>query len=270
MENFKNFIFQERIIAPIIIIIVALILVKIIKLIVRKLFISRMKNDFSGKKKTTIIELITNVLKFFVYAIAIMMILEVYGVDTKGILASLGIAGVVLGLALQDTVEDLMSGINILLDNYYVIGDTIRIDNFTGEVIELTLKSTKIKGSNGEIYIFANHLVDSVVNLSQARAGLKIDVPTAYEENTEKVETILKRIVEEVKKLPNVYEDSSYLGIDKLDASAINYSLMIYCKSSEQSNVKRTVLKMVKETYERENIKMPYNQIEVHNGKEII
>ena len=270
MENFKNFIFQERIIAPIIIIIVALILVKIIKLIVRKLFISRMKNDFSGKKKTTIIELITNVLKFFVYAIAIMMILEVYGVDTKGILASLGIAGVVLGLALQDTVQDLMSGISIILDNYYVIGDTIRIDNFTGEVIELSLKSTKVKGANGEIYIFANHLVDSVVNLSQARAGIKIEVPTAYEEPSEKIETILKNIVEEEKKIPGVYKDSEYLGLEMLDVSAVNYSLMIYCKSADQYKIKRMVLKMIKEIYDQENIKIPYNQIEVHNGKEIV
>ncbi len=269
MENIRNFIFQEKIIAPIIIVIVTAVVIKIMKIIVKKLFSKNDKN-YHGKKRTTIIELITNVLKCFIYAIAIMMILEVYGVDTKGILASLGIAGVVLGLALQDTVEDLMSGINIILDNYYVIGDTIRIDDFTGEVIELSLKSTKIKGSNGEIYIFANHLVDSVVNLSQARAGVKIEVPTAYEEDSEKVETILKKIVEEVKKLPDVYQDSNYLGMEKFDASAVNYALIIYCKSTEQYTIKRKVLKMIKEIYERENIKIPYNQIEVHNGKEII
>lgn len=269
MKNIRNFIFQERIIAPVIIIICTIFVVKIMKIIVKKIFAKSQKN-YVGKKRTTIMELITNVLKFFVYAIAIMMILEIYGVDTKGILASLGIAGVVLGLALQDTVEDLMSGINIILENYYVIGDTIRIDNFTGEVIELSLKSTKVKGSNGEIYIFANHLVDSVVNLSQARAGVKIEVPTAYEENSEKVETILKSIIEEVKKLPDVYQDSEYLGIEKLDVSAVNYALMIYCKSSEQYAIKRKILKMIKEIYDRENIKIPYNQIEVHNGKEII
>ena len=121
-----------------------------------------------------------------------MMILDVYGVDTKGIIASLGIAGVVLGLALQDTVQDLMSGIYIILDNYYVIGDYIRINNFLGEVIEVTLKSTKIKGANGEVYIFANRNVNAVVNLSQQRAGLIIKVPTAYEEQTSKVESTLK------------------------------------------------------------------------------
>ena len=265
MENLKNFIFSEKVIAPLIILISALLIVKIIKLIVKKLF-GQNKSSFNAKKKTTIIELVTNVLKFFVYAIAIMMILEVYGVDTKGILASLGIAGVVLGLALQDTVQDLMSGISIILDNYYVIGDTIRINNFTGEVIELTLKSTKIKGANGEIYIFANSLVDSVVNLSQARAGVKIEVPTAYEENTEKVETILKEIVNEIKKLPEVDDDSQYLGIELLDSSAINYAIMIYCKSSEQYRIKRIALQMIKEIYEKENVKIPYNQLEVHNG----
>lgn len=269
MENLKNFIFSEKVIAPLIILISALLIVKIIKLIVKKLF-GQNKSSFNAKKKTTIIELVTNVLKFFVYAIAIMMILEVYGVDTKGILASLGIAGVILGLALQDTVQDLMSGISIILDNYYVIGDTIRINNFTGEVIELSLKSTKIKGANGEIYIFANSLVDSVVNLSQARAGIKIEVPTAYEEKTSKVETILKQIVEELKKLPEVDSDSKYLGIELLDSSAINYAIMIYCKSSEQYQIRRIALQMIKEIYEKENVKIPYNQIEVRNGKEII
>ena len=150
-----------------------------------------------------------------------------------------------------------------------MIGDTIRIDNFTGEVVELSLKSTKIKGANGEMYIFANRLVDKVVNLSQARAGVKIEIPTAYEENTEKVEKALDALMEEIKKIPDVYEDSSYLGIEMLDASAIKYSLMIYCKSSEQYAIKRKILKMIKEVYEQENIKMPYNQIEVHNGKEL-
>ena len=87
MENIRNFIFQEKIIAPIIIIIATVLVVRIMKLIVKKLFAKNQKN-FIGKKRTTIMELITNVLKFFVYAIAIMMILEVYGVDTKGILAS--------------------------------------------------------------------------------------------------------------------------------------------------------------------------------------
>ena len=263
MESIISFVLQRKIVLPILIVCTTILIVRVGKVIVRKLF-TRGKDNFEAKKRTTIVELISKILSFFVYAIAI------YGVDTNGILASLGIAGVVLGLALQDTVQDLMSGIYIILDNYFVIGDTVRIDNFTGEVVELSLKSTKIRGANGEIYILANRNVDAVVNLSQSRAGISIKVPTAYEEKTSKVEEALQEVVQEALKIPNVYKDSAYLGIDSFDASAINYAIIIYCKSSDQWEVKRKVLKLIKEMYEERNIKIPYDQIEVHNGKKSV
>lgn len=269
MRSIFQFFLQRKIVLPILIIASTAFLIKLGKAIVNRLF-TRGKGSFEAKRRTTIIELVTKIITFFVCAIAVMMILDIYGVDTKGIIASLGIAGVVLGLALQDTVQDLMSGIYIILDNYYVIGDYIRINNFLGEVIEVTLKSTKIKGFNGEVYIFANRNVNSVVNLSQQRAGLVIKIPTAYEEETSKVEEALKEVVEKTKVIPGVFKDSKYLGIDSFGESAINYAIMIYCKSNDQWNVKRAVHKLIKECYEEKNIKIPYNQIEVHNGKEII
>lgn len=269
MENILHFLFQKKIIAPILILIFTGIFIKVAKILINAIF-TRGKDSFEKKKRVTIIELTTKVLKFFVYAIAVMMILDIYGVDTKGILASLGIAGVVLGLALQDTVKDLMGGIYIILENYYVIGDIIRINDFQGEVTDVSLKSTKVKNANGEVYIFSNGNVNSVINLSQSRAGVKLIIPTAYEEETEKVETILKEIVSEVKKIPYVESDSKYLGIDSLDTSSVNYAIIIYCKSSEQWEIKRKSLKIIKEKYGEQNIKIPYNQIEVHNGKKNI
>ena len=269
MESIIGFVLQRKIVMPVLIICSTVLVVRVGKAIVHKLF-TRGKDNFEAKKRTTIVELVSKILSFFVYAIAVIMILDIFGVDTNGILASLGIAGVVLGLALQDTVQDLMSGIYIILDNYFVIGDTVRIDNFTGEVVELSLKSTKIKGSNGEIYILANRNIGAVVNLSQSRAGISIKVPTAYEEKTSKVEEALQDVVKEALKIPNVYKDSAYLGIDSFDASAINYAIIIYCKSSDQWAVKRKVLKLIKEMYEERNIKIPYDQIEVHNGKKSV
>ena len=159
-----------------------------------------------------------------------------------------------------------MSGIKIILDNYYVVGDTITINNFMGEVIEVTLQSTKVKSYDGEVLIFSNRNVDSVINLSQAKAGVKVTVPTAYEEKTEKVEKVLNEVVEKMKENKDVYPESCYLGIDSLEDSAINYAILIYCKSSEQWSIKREALKVVKEYYEKANIKIPYNQIEVHHG----
>jgi len=255
MENILHFLFQKKIIAPILIFIFTIFLTKISKSIISTFF-TKGKDSYEKKRRTTIIELTNRIFKFFLYALAIMMVLDIYGVDTKGILASLGIAGVVLGFAY------------IILENYYVIGDIIRINDFQGEVIEVSLKTTKVQSASGETYIFTNRNVSSVINLSQNRAGVKIMIPTAYEEETSKVETALKMVVKEAKKLPNVDSDSKYLGIDSFVDSAINYAIIIYCKSSDQWEIKRTVLKMIKEMYEKENIKIPYNQIEVHNDKQ--
>src|SRR5574344_746660 len=269
MENIGQFFLQKQVLAPILIIVISYVVGIILKKLLHAFFV-RGKDHYQIKKSATIIELSGNVVKFFIYAIAIMMLLDVYGVDTKGILRSFGIAGVVLGLAVPTYVQDIMGGISIITENYYVIGDVIQIDDFVGEVIGLSLKSTKVKSPTNEVYVFANRNMSNVVNLSQKGAGIKIIVPTAYEEQTTKVEKVLKQIVEMAKKINDVYPTSSYLGVESLGDSAVGYSILIFCKPTEQWNIRRKVLKMIKETYDQNNLKIPYNQIEVHNGKEIV
>lgn len=269
MKELFNFIFQKKIILPIIIAIVGFLVYKIIKYIVHKI-LNKGKTTYEQKKRLTIVELTTNIIKGFIATIVIIMILDIYGVDTASLVASLGIVGVVLGFALQETAQDLIKGIFIITDNYYVIGDIVTINNFTGEVIELSLKTTKIKNLAGEVLVLPNHSVSSITNLSQSRAGIKIEVPTAYEETSEKVENTLKKVVEQAKKMPHVYADSKYLGIEAFDNSSITYGIIIYCKQGEQWDIKRQLLKMIKLAYEKDNIKIPYSQIEVHNGKKIV
>lgn len=268
MKSILYFFLQEKIVGPIIIVIVGTILFKIIKNALRKIM-SHGKEGFEIKRRNTIVELLNNIIKYFIYILMAIFILNIYGVDTKSIIASLGVAGVILGFALQSTVEDLISGISIIMENYFVIGDIITYDNFTGEVIEMSLKSTKIRKANGEVYVIANRNINSVINLSQHKAGVQINIPTAYEENTEKVEKVLNQVLEEIKKMPNVYKETKYLGIQEMENSSINYAIMIYCRSESQWQIKRDTLRLIKLAYEKENIKIPYPQIEVHNGKKI-
>lgn len=263
-----DFILRTKIITLIIIVGISLFLIKIITNTTKR-FIIKGKDEFETKKRNTIVKLINNIIKYFIYILMVIFILNSYGVDTKSIIASLGVAGVILGFALQSTVEDFVSGISIIMDNYFVIGDIVTYNNFTGEVIEMGLKSTKIRKANGEVYIIANRNINSIINLSQHRAGIIIKIATAYEEKVEKVETTLAKVLEEAKKIPGVYQESKYLGLDSLDDSAINYSILINCRQDNQWQIKRDVLRIIKIAYEEANIKIPYPQIEVHNGKKI-
>lgn len=266
--NLWNFIIKTKILSVLTIFIVGLFLIHIITSTTKRFIISGI-DQFETKRRNTIVKLINNIIKYFIYTLMVIFILNAYGVDTKSIIASLGVAGVILGFALQSTVEDFVSGIAIIMDNYFVVGDIVTYNDFTGEVIEMGLKSTKIRKANGEVFIIANRNINSIVNLSQHRAGLYIKIPTAYEEDVEKIERVLNEVIDESKKIPGVLKDSKYLGIDSMDDSAIVYTILIQCRQDNQWQIKRDVLKLIKLAYEKENIKIPYPQIEVHNGKKI-
>lgn len=263
-----DFIIRTKILSVLTILLIGLFLIQFITSTTKKFIINGI-DQFETKRRNTIVKLINNMIKYFIYILMVIFILNAYGVDTKSIIASLGVAGVILGFALQSTVEDFVSGISIIMDNYFVVGDIVTYNDFTGEVIEMGLKSTKIRKANGEVFIIANRNINSIVNLSQHRAGLFIKTPTAYEEDVEKIEKVLKAVIEDAKKIPGVLKDSKYLGIDSMDDSAITYSILIECRQDNQWQIKREVLKLIKLAYEKENIKIPYPQIEVHNGKKI-
>lgn len=228
------------------------------------------KNSYEQKKKRTIIDLCSNIFKYVVIVIVAVIILDAYGIDTKSIIAGLGVLSAVLGLALQDTLKDFVGGVSIILENYYVVGDIVTFGTFTGEVVELGLKSTKIKNFNGEILILANRNVNQVINLSQAKQNIFLEVSVAYEEPTEKVETFLKKIIPEIEKINYVVKKSvTYLGISSLGDSAVTYLLKIQSLPDKQWQVKRDALRIIKNTFEEDNIKIPYPQIEVHHGQDI-
>ena len=100
------------------------------------------------------------------------MILDIFGIDTKTLIASLGVVGLVAGLAVQDTLKDFVAGMSIILENQYRVGDTITIKGFRGEVISLGIKSTRLRSLTGEIMIVPNHLIEEVINHSLKIEGI--------------------------------------------------------------------------------------------------
>ena len=105
--------------------------------------------------------------------------------------------------------------------------------------------------------------------LPKKKANWLLDIPTAYEEEVKKVEKVLNKVINDAIKDKLIFEDSCYLGINALDAHCVNYLINIHCDQNNKYNIRREILKRVKLAYEDNNIKIPYNQIEVHHGKDI-
>ena len=268
LEKVLDVVMTKQIFGTAMVILITFILISMFNKGIEKIMIKG-KNSFEVKRRKTIVKLFQSVFKYVLIIIAMLIILDFYGVDTKSLIASLGVAGVVLGLALQDTVKDLISGTMLIMENYLAVGDIVTYNDFTGEVIELGLRTTKIKGFDGEVMIVANRNIDTIINASQKKATLYINISTSYDEKVEKVEKVLSEVVEKAISDKVVFADSAYLGVNGFEDSEVKYLIYVVCNQDDRYKVNREILRRVKLAYDKNKIKIPYKKIEVHHGKDI-
>lgn len=268
MLSILKFLSKKEVYGTLIIIGVTLIIYRVINMILNKIVIKG-KDELDKKRRNTIIQIFKNVFKYILFIFMAIFLLNLYGIDTTSVIAGLGVAGVVLGFALQEALKDIINGISIMFDDYFVVGDIVDYNGFTGTVVEFGLKSTKIKKITGEVMVLANRNIDKIINISKERATILLTIPTAYEEKYEKVEEVLKETLENAKKTYKDITEVEYLGIDKLSDSSVDYLIKITCKRETQWDIKRKILRDVKLAYDKNKIKIPYNQLEVHNGTKV-
>ncbi len=259
---------SPKLYVPVITLLLAIFLINASNKVIKKILIKNSKT-LEIKRRNTIVVLIQNIIKYLILILAFLICLRVWGIDVTGIIAGLGVAGLVGGLALQDALKDIIMGCNIILDNYFVVGDLVRFNDFTGEVIEFGLKNTKIKGADGTVYVVANREISKIFNLSQKTANVIVMAPASYENTEEEVAKVMRDICAKIDSWDDTLDKTEYLGIDSLNDSAVNYCLRAFCKGENQFVVRRRILALIKREFEANNIKIPYSQIEVHNGKRI-
>ena len=266
MNKLVAFIIKKKVYGLLLIIALAIISYRFFDLFLNKILL-RNKSAFDRKRTITVIELFKNIIKYVIIFFAVIFILDLYGVNVTSLVASLGVASAVAALALQDTLKDFISGTAIIMDNYYVVGDFITYNGFTGRVTQLGLRSTKIQDFDGKTYTIANRNISEIVNLSQSTASTLVIIPTAYEAKITQVEKVLNEIVEEVLTWPTVSKETSYKGVYELNSSSIDYSIRLYCSPGNIWQYKRDLLRLIKIKYDKYNIEIPYTKIEVQDGR---
>jgi len=255
---------------PVIYIAIGIIIYSVIKNIVQRILKIDKKrlNAFNVQRAETIRTLILNIIKYIIVILVSLGILSVFNINIKSILAGLGITTAIIGLAFQDLAKDLIAGISIITENQYEIGDTIEVNGFMGEVVFLGLKTTRIRDYKGATKIIANHNMDEITNYSLHNSLAIVDIGISYDHSPEEVNKVFEKLREDLKgTIPNAIGELNIVGIMNLDDSAVVYRLTLETKPMKHYEVERIIRRKVKEALEDANIKIPYPQIEVHNGK---
>lgn len=135
---------------------------------------------------------------FVILGTAALTVLSALKIDMAPLLASAGVAGVALGFGARNLVMDFLSGVFMLIEDQYGVGDTIDVGEVTGEVIEVGLRVTKLRGDNGAIWYMRNGEVKRIGNLSQGWATAVVDVPVPAGEDLDRVRTAIVAAGEEL------------------------------------------------------------------------
>ena len=230
------------------------------------------KNNYLDEGYSDIINQITinnpTNIKVLIAIVAILYILQVYGVNTSALVAGVGAFSLVIGLAFQDVLKDLLVGATIILESQFAIGEIVEINGFKGEVISLTLKTTRLKSYKGEVKIIANRNIGEITNYSLDNVLVRVIASVSYESDNKKVEKVLNELIEKLNtSIPELKSKITIEGIDSLSDSSVDYLLTAKSSVKNEFVVKRKILKEIKNAFDQNGIEIPYPQLEVHNEK---
>lgn len=261
INNILDYIIKNNIHEIVIYIILGILIYKIISF-----FTTRWTRKVNNKRKATIQKLIRNIFKYVIIILVTVQILGTLGINVTSIAAGLGIAGVIIGLALQDLMKDILVGLSIIFEEQFDVGDFVEINGFSGTVIDLGLKSTKIRSVENIERTISNRNIAEVTNYSKENVKAKISIPVSYEVESTKVDKVIDNIVKRIEKEVELVGEIENWGLNNFNSSNMEYVILVPVKAKNQWEAKRMAKRIIKEEYDKENISIPYNIIEVKNG----
>lgn len=231
--------------------------------VINNIFKFSPKFKMDDKKSNTLSSLMKSIVRYTIYIIMAISILNVMDIPTQSILAAAGLGGLALGFGAQNLVKDVISGFFILFEDQYAVGDYVTIGSATGDVEDIGLRITKIRSFNGDLHIIPNGEIKTVINHSRGNSLAIIDIGVAYEEDSDKAINILKDIGERYyeSNRDRVVEPPEVLGIISLGDSDVKIRMIVRTASLKHWSVEREIRKEVKEAFIKENIEIPYPRI---------
>ena len=236
---------------------------------VASLFFDRHKDELIERQLNRVITLkamTMSIIKYVLFFIVIIATMAHFGIDVSSLLAGLGIAGAILGLAFQDFVKDIIAGFSIITENQYEVGDLIEISGFKGRVTSVGLKTTRIRNYRGQVKIIANRNISELINWSRHDTLAEVKVTAPYETDPDKVFEVLEKVKKELDgSMEEMTGELKIFPMSDLTENGITYTIQCKCKSYKHFAVQRAIRHEIYKAFKANKIKIPYKQVEIHN-----
>ena len=220
------------------------------------------------KREDTLIQILNGTLLIFLWIVVAMMVLAEIGVNIGPLIAGAGVAGLALGFGGQYLIKDVISGLFIIIENQYRVGDVVRLNDIPGMVEDVTLRMTTLRDADGTVHHVTHGGISTVANLSKEYSKINIDIGIGYDSDIEKVTKIVndigKNLAEDVEWKKSIISAPQFMRIDDFADSAIVIKITGETKPLKQWEVAGELRKRLKVAFDKENIEIPFPQMVVH------
>ena len=257
IDQVKNYITSGKMIWTLVILAAAIAIWIIIRTIARKQMkkINNQKVERNG-------HIVLTAVKVVVMFLAIILILQVNGINITSLVAGLSLTTVVIGFALQSLLADWIMGATIMAERFFVIGDVVQIGDVAGRVTEITLKTTHVQSMiTGDMVSISNRNVSIATVLSD---WLEILVPFPYETKSGDMARMLEAMLNEMRKIDGI-KGGEVKGLQSFDASQITQLIRLHVDDPyRKAQLKREAQGVVLTKFEEFGVSIPFNQLDVH------
>ena len=217
-----------------------------------------------AQRAQTLGSLFRNIITISVYLVAGLLVLAEFGFNLAPLIAGAGILGVAVGFGAQSLVADFLSGIFILMEDQYGVGDVVDVGDATGTVEEVQLRVTKIRSVDGILWFVRNGEIMRVGNMSQDWSRTVLDVGVAYGADLKKAKEIMREVGEALDVDPDygdkVLEVPEVWGVEDLGGDSVAIRMVVKTKPGEQWAASRVLRERIKEAFDEAGIEIPFPQ----------
>lgn len=221
-------------------------------------------------RQETLRRMFMNALRYALVIVGIIWGLMIFGVDTGAIFASVGIVTLVVSLSAESLFADMFTGIFILVEDQYHVGDIISIDGFRGRVVSLGIRTTRIEDDGGNVKIINNADIRNVMNLSNKVSFSICDISMSYGESIERAEAVIAEAMPKIQaKYPDIFEHGlQYAGVQSLSASSVDLRVLARVSEANIYKGRRLLNREMKIAFDEAGIEIPFPQLVVHKAEQ--
>jgi small conductance mechanosensitive channel len=213
------------------------------------------------QRTLTMGSLLRSVVTLVVLLITVLTVMDIFNVPLAPLLASAGVGGVALGFGAQSLVKDFLSGIFMILEDQYGVGDVIDTGTVVGTVEEVTLRVTRLRDGSGVIWYIRNGEIIRIGNKSQGSSTATVDIPVSYSENLDKVIPLIREVVHQLDASPQwhdvLLEEPQVVGVESITGSAVTIRVIVKTVAEQQYGISREIRERVKAAFDENGIQAP-------------